>query len=198
METDIELLNAARMMNKEALVKIFDLNSAPLYRYAWHLCGDPAMADQIVGDVFAKLLDQFSAGHGPQSNLRPYLYKMTRHRIIDEARYSKRRVSLEAADWLGQAADTESLGLEALILFKQILHSIHNDLTNDQRHVIILRFLEGFSLRETAEIIGKEVSHVKVIQSRAITKLRQAMEYKNIRIALPSPEVGDGSRPLGI
>jgi len=51
-------------------------------------------------------------------------------------------------------------------------------LTEDQRHVIVLRFLEGFSLRETADIIGKQVYNVKVIQNRGIVKLRKALGYK--------------------
>jgi hypothetical protein len=49
------------------------------------------------------------------------------------------------------------------------------ELTDDQRHVIILRFLEDFSLKETAEIIGKEVNNIKVIQNRGIAKLRKAL-----------------------
>jgi RNA polymerase sigma-70 factor (ECF subfamily) len=52
---------------------------------------------------------------------------------------------------------------------------MNTELTDDQRHVIILRFLEDFSLKETAEIIGKEVNNIKVIQNRGIAKLRKAM-----------------------
>jgi RNA polymerase sigma-70 factor (ECF subfamily) len=169
------------MMNKDALGKIFDLYAAPLYRYALRLCGDPRMADQIVGDVFAKLLDQFSSGSGPQAALRSYLYEMTYHRIIDEARYSRRRVSLEATEWLGPVTHSEFMNLENQILLKQILESIQNELTNDERHVVILRFLEGFSLRETAVIISKKADHVKVIQFRAIAKLRKDRQYNGIR-----------------
>jgi RNA polymerase sigma factor (sigma-70 family) len=50
----------------------------------------------------------------------------------------------------------------------------------DQRHVIILRFLEGFSVHETAVIIGKEESNVKVIQNRAIAALRRALGYEGV------------------
>src|SRR5690349_2299773 len=112
METDLTLLNAARMMDKEALVKIFDLYSSALYKYALRLCGDPVMADHIVGDVFAKLLDQLAEGNGPRDNLRSYLYEMTYHRMIDEARYARRRVSLEVATWPRHDADSPFLNLE--------------------------------------------------------------------------------------
>ena len=175
MEADSELLDKARKLDKDALVKIFDLYASPLYRYALHLCGDPLLADQIVGDVFGKLLDQFSSGHGPRAYLRAYLYEVTYHCIIDEIRYSRHRVSLEGAEWLEQATYSGFSDPDNQIILKQILEAIQKELTNDQRHVVILRFLEGFSLRETAAIINKKADHVKVIQSRAVAKLRKSV-----------------------
>jgi DNA-directed RNA polymerase specialized sigma24 family protein len=38
--------------------------------------------------------------------------------------------------------------------------------------------MEGFSLKETAAIIGKKVGNVKVIQTRAISALRRALDYQ--------------------
>ena len=75
-------------------MQIFDLYSAQLYRFALHLCGDPVTADHVVGDTFAKLLEQFSVGKGPDSNLRAYLYQMVHHLVIDEARYLSHRLPL--------------------------------------------------------------------------------------------------------
>jgi RNA polymerase sigma-70 factor (ECF subfamily) len=198
METDPTLLNAARMMDKEALVKIFDLYSPALYKYALRLCGDPMMADQIVGDVFAKLLDQLSSGNGPRSNLRSYLYETTYHRMIDERRYSQRRAPLEVAASLRQDTHSTFLRLEDQIMFKQILHVLQNELTDDQRHVIVLRFLEDFSLRETAAIIGKKADHVRVIQNRAIAKLRRTLDDKGIRKPVSSPRIRNLSKAPGI
>ncbi len=64
------------------------------------------------------------------------------------------------------------------MLFETVVAAIKKSLTEDQRHVIILRFLEGFSLRETADIMGKEVYNVKVIQNCGVAKLRKALGYK--------------------
>ena len=198
METDSTLLIAARMMDKDALVRIFDLYSSALYKYAARLCGDPLMADHVVGDVFAKLLDQLASGNGPRSNLRSYLYETAYHLIIDEARYSQRRVSLEEAPWPRQDANSAFPGSEDQIMLKQILHAMRDELTDDQRHVIILRFLEEFSIRETAAILGKREEHVKVIQNRAIAALRRALEYQGIRKAMSSPRIRNVSKALGI
>ena len=60
-------------------------------------------------------------------------------------------------------------------MMEALITAMNTELTEDQRHVIILRFLEDFSLKETAEIIGKEVNNIKVIQNRGIAKLRKAM-----------------------
>ncbi|HSL43561.1 MAG TPA: sigma-70 family RNA polymerase sigma factor [Anaerolineales bacterium] len=177
-EVDGTLLDAARKMNHEALVKIFDLYSSALYNYALRICNDPLEADHIVGDVFVRLLDQLSAGNGPSTNLRSYLYETTYHLIIDKARYSRREAPLETAEYLRRDGHSTSKKLEDRILFEHVIAVIKNQLTEDQRHVIVLRFLEGFSLRETADIIGKEVYNVKVIQNRGVAKLRKALRHK--------------------
>ena len=180
MQADPTLLAAAKNMNKEALTVIFDLYSAALYNYAFRLCNDRLAADHIVGDVFVKLLDQLAAGKGPQTNLRSYLYQMTYHLIVVEARSSHHNAPLEVIDFVQRNGNGSfsSQSLENQILFDIVVGAIGNDLTGDQRHVIILRFLEGFSLRETADIIGKEVYNVKVIQNRGIAKLRKALSDK--------------------
>ncbi len=178
MEADGTLLESARMMNRDALVKIFDLYASALYNYALRLCNDALMADYIVGDVFAKLLEHLSAGNGPQTNLRSYLYQTTYHLIVDEARGSNREIPIEVADFPRHDAYSTYINLENRVVFETIIQAIRNDLTDDQRHVIILRFLEGFSLRDTAAILGKEVSNIKVTQNRAIAALRKVLVYK--------------------
>jgi RNA polymerase sigma-70 factor, ECF subfamily len=174
--SDAHLLEAARKMNKDALVKIFDRYSPALYNYAFRLCNDALAADNVVGDVFAKLLDQFAAGNGPTTNLRSYLYEMAYHLIVDESRFSNRVAPLEAVDLLQYDGYAATVSLENQVLIKTVMIAIRKHLTKDQRHVVILRFLEGFSLNETATIIGKEVTHIKVIQNRAIAALRKALD----------------------
>ncbi len=80
---DMNLLEAARNMNRDALIEIFDLYSSALYNYALRLCNDALIADYIVGDVFAKLLEHLSAGNGPETNLRSYLFQTAYHLIVD-------------------------------------------------------------------------------------------------------------------
>jgi RNA polymerase sigma-70 factor (ECF subfamily) len=196
METDITLLTDARRLSEDALVKIFDLYAPALYHYALRVCGDPVMADHIVGDVFASFLEQLASGNGPSTNLRSYLYQTAHNLIVDQARSSERTIPLEAADHLRYDARSVSLSLEDRLMLELILEAVQNDLTNDQRHVVILRFLEGFSLRETATIIGKEVNHVKVLQNRAIAKIRRVFISNEMKAAASCPKGRDGPKVL--
>jgi RNA polymerase sigma-70 factor (ECF subfamily) len=172
---DSDLLEAARAMDQDALIQIFDRYAALLYRYALRLCSDPQLADQIVGDVFARLLDQFAAGLGPWSNLRSYLYQMTYHLVVDETRHAKRRAPLEVLEEIAYE-DSAISTVEDRIVFEKVMSAVRTALTSDQQHVIILRFLEEMSLSETALILGKQVNHIKVLQNRAIERLRKSLQ----------------------
>lgn len=178
MKSDILLLAAAKKMNEEALVAIFDLYNRSLYNYAFRLCNDASLADQIVGDVFSKFIDQLLAGHGPTINLRSYLYEIAYHVFIEEKHFARH---VTPGDGIGLAygeSYSNASSIQDRKLMKIVLRAISNDLTDDQRQVIILRFLEGFSLKETAAIIGKTVGNVKVIQTRGIAVLRKALDYQ--------------------
>ncbi len=118
--------------------------------------------------------------------------------FVDEQRSSRRKAPLEALTSLRQDVRSGVLGLEDRITFEFVLETIQQDLTDDQRHVIILRFLEGCSLLETAEIFGKEVNHIKVIQTRAIARLRYALESKEMRAVLSSPRLETQSSALRV
>jgi DNA-directed RNA polymerase specialized sigma24 family protein len=84
------LIAAARRMDREALVAIFDRFAVQLYNFAMRICGDPLKADRAVGDVSTKFLEQLAAGKGPRTNLRSYLYEMTYNLVVDGFRHSRR------------------------------------------------------------------------------------------------------------
>ena len=168
------LLKAARNLDKNALSAIFDLYSPALYKFVSRLLHDPVLSDQIVAEVFERMLEELSAGRGPRASIRPYLYRMAYRLILDRFRDTHPHSSLEVAiraqrDKSVQPRPDDRQVMEAL------LSSMNTELSEDQRIVIILRFLEDFSLKETAEIIGKDVNNVKVIQNRGIAKLKKAM-----------------------
>jgi RNA polymerase sigma-70 factor (ECF subfamily) len=161
-------------LDHAALAAVFDLYSRPIYRYTLRLCEDPLEADQIVGDVFNQFLEQVSRGGGPRTNLRSYLYQIAYHIFIDHARERSRSVSIEAYDSKleGESLDSQ---VEQNNLLREVSSAIQNDLTDEQKHVIILRFQEDLSLRETADVMGKDINAIKSLQKRAILKLQKQL-----------------------
>lgn len=177
MTEGVSLLKAAQKLDEEALTSIFDQFAPAIYKYTLRLCHDPIVADNIVGDVFSQLLEQFAAGKGPRTNLRSYLYQTAYHLVVDRSRDNQHNAPLEVAEGTfekGQFTPTQTQ-IEERVMMEALITAMNTELTEDQRHVVILRFLEDFSLKETAEIIGKEVNNIKVIQNRGIAKLRKVL-----------------------
>jgi RNA polymerase sigma-70 factor (ECF subfamily) len=172
-----DLLRAARKLDKEALTKIFDLYSPALYKFISRLVHDPIQADRIVADVFVRLVEEFAAGQGPRASIRPYLYQVAYRLMVERFRDSHPHSSLEVAIRSLDKDKSESSPVQndERLLMEALLLTMNTELSEDQRIVVILRFLEDFSLKETAEIIGKDVNNVKVIQTRGIAKLKRAM-----------------------
>jgi RNA polymerase sigma-70 factor (ECF subfamily) len=176
MADDSELLQDIKRMDEEALAKVFDLYAHAIYKYAFRHCSNAVIADQIVGDVFAKLLEKLKLGNGPTSNIRSYLFEMAYHAMVDEIRRSRRTTPIANIEFLQQEPNYPDTTAEDRVLLEIVVRMIQRDLSDDQRHVILLRFMEGFSLKETAKIMGKKVGNIKVIQSRAVAGLRKALD----------------------
>jgi RNA polymerase sigma-70 factor (ECF subfamily) len=164
-------------LDQAALAAIYDLYSRSIFRYALRLCEDPLEADQIVGDVFNQFLEQVSRGGGPKTNLRSYLYQIAYHIFIDHVRERQRTVPIDLADH-DREADSLDVQVEEQNLLKELSSAIQKDLTVEQKHVIILRFQEGLSLRETADIMGKDINAIKSLQKRGITNLQKSLGNK--------------------
>jgi RNA polymerase sigma-70 factor (ECF subfamily) len=183
METDLSLLDAARKLDQNALVVIFDRYATELYNYALRIWEDPLKADSAVGDVFTKFLEQLAAGKDPQphTGLRSYLYKIAYQFIVNEPQFSRHEVTLSLVDFEpdnGNGYHSATSDSNDKRLADKAITAIKQHLTADQRHVIVLHFLEGFSLPETAEIVGKRVNNVRAIQNRAIAKLCKVLDHK--------------------
>lgn len=177
MRDDLVLLRALHNHDKNALVEVFDKYAVAVYRYAYRLCGSPVEADDVVGDVFMQLLSHIQDGRGPRENLRAYIYQMAYHRIVDKSRREKHLTGLD--DNIRQAqSDAPPALYEHTALHEILIAAIHTHLTEDQQHVILLRFFEGLTVHEAALILEKDDNNIKVIQSRGVAKLRQVLDIE--------------------
>jgi len=177
MQEETALIEAISSLDQEALEAVFEEYAPALFKYLLRLGQGPQEADQIVGDVFVRLLEKLSEGKGPKTNLRSYLFQTAYHLVVDHSRDRKRAAPLEVAEIepVEDEAKSVQAQTEESLLLETLSSAIEAELTEEQRVVIVLRFQEGFSLKETAEIVGKKVNAVKALQNRAMTRLREAL-----------------------
>ena len=179
MQDETAVIAAAESLDQEALAAIFDEYAPALYKYQLRLGVSSQKADQIVGDVFARLLDKIAEGKGPRTNLRSYLFQIAYHLVVDQARERQRIAPLDVYDFMKDDQASVQSQTEEKMLFDQLSAIMKRELTEEQRDVIVLRFQEDFSLKETAEIVGKNVNAVKALQNRAVSKIRQALSNED-------------------
>jgi RNA polymerase sigma-70 factor (ECF subfamily) len=179
MKDESALIKAARSLDGAALTEIFEEYAPAIYKYLLRLGTSAQEADQVVGDVFARLLEKISEGKGPETNLRSYLFQISYHLVVDDARGRQRITTLDVADSMTGDVKPVQAQAEEKMLLEKLSTAMKLYLTEDQRNVLVLRFQEDFSLKETADIIGKNVNAVKALQNRGITALREALRRDN-------------------
>lgn len=147
-----------------------------LRRFARGLCGDSALADDLVQDCVERALSK-SHLYDPSRPLRAWLYAILRNIFISGLRRNGRlQVSKSVDDLQGGedavAPDQES-GL-SISLISQALDS----LPAQQREIIVLVSLEEMSYREAAEIVGVPIGTVMSRLSRARSQLQDILEER--------------------
>ncbi len=170
-KNETKLLQLAKQYDQQALVEIYDLYSPALYRYAVRLLNNPDLAEDCVAEFFNRFLSALRRNGGPQQNLRAYLYRIAHNWITDQYR---RQIPQQSVDDIDQQADptpTTSQIVDQQLESENVRKAIRR-LTPDQRQVVTLKFLEGWSNAEVAKSLNKPVGAVKSLQHRALQSLR--------------------------
>jgi RNA polymerase sigma-70 factor (ECF subfamily) len=169
------LLNRARAFDQGALTFIYQTHHAGIYRYIYRHLGNAQTAEDLASDVFRRLLQAFRKGGGPTQRLSAWLYRVAHNLIVDEIRRCKHRdhESLDGVSGDVLKADGDSLEhLAGNALAVERVREALMALTDDQRQVLVLKFLEGLNNAEVATITGKTVGAVKALQHRGLESLR--------------------------
>jgi RNA polymerase sigma-70 factor, ECF subfamily len=175
MNREMTLFAHAGATHENVPTILFNTYAPALYRYVFRFYQSAMIADRVVGDIFAKFLEQSAPARYSGINLRLELYAIAYDILVRDVRNSS--FSMPMGTKAPKQPDTTGLPIEDQQLLKNIQHALVHHLTDDQRHVVILRFMEAFSVKETSLIMGKKVGTVKVIQNRGIAALRKALDY---------------------
>jgi len=176
MEDGYLLFRATKKLDHDMLTAAFDNHASAIYVYALRFCGDPLEADRIVGRVFAKFLEKVSVGKATPINLRAYLYQLAYHYVTEDGCCVLHLAFPKMVSRNRNEISTGSLNPEASAFIDKFVSSFSNSLSELQQHVIILRFLEDFSVDETATIMGTTANQVRAIQNLGLAILRSYLD----------------------
>jgi RNA polymerase sigma-70 factor (ECF subfamily) len=127
-----------------------------IYRYIYYRVADEQLAEDLTEEVFVRAWTALPKYEPQGYRFTSWLYRIARNLVVDHYRLPE--------DQLADHQDYESLA------------NAIKQLGDDEQQVIVLRFMEGLSHREVAEVIGKSEGASRVIQHRALEALVGLME----------------------
>jgi RNA polymerase sigma-70 factor (ECF subfamily) len=172
---DKQLLTRAREQDAAALAEIYDRHSGSIYGYLYRFLGDPHHAEDLTSEVFCRLLQVLHTPRAPRDELRGWLYRVAHNLAMDWFRSQPNRATVDLDEQIAEDRDSLSAALEKRQMQQQLRTALRR-LTEDQQRVILLRFGEGFSIAEVGQLMGKREGAIKILQHRAVVRLRKLLE----------------------
>jgi RNA polymerase sigma-70 factor (ECF subfamily) len=160
--------------DKQAFGQLYEMYADRIFRYLVFKMGSMAVAEDLMCEVFLKAwtaLPEFGSGSSGW-NFKSWLYRIAHNALIDHWRTAKDEISLENLGELQSKAEKPDKIIEKRETMVELFEKL-NSLDDLSRDVLIHRFVAGLSHRETASILGINEGHVRVIQYRAIKKMRE-------------------------
>lgn len=172
MDDATTLLTRIQQHDQQALVEVYDHYFDQIYRYLNYRLNESEVAADLTAEVFLALVNALKRDRPPKTSLSGWLYTVARNLAADYIKEKMRTVAL--VDDL--VSDEPSLTDQAhLAHLAPVLREAILQLTEEQQHVIALRFGQELSLAETAEIMEKTTGAVKALQHRALASLARFM-----------------------
>ena len=179
-ETLVDLLHRAQKGDPTAFDGVYLLYADRVFRYLMVRTSSADMAEEVTAQVFLRLLQKINLYRvAPKDNVAifsAWLYRLAHNRFVDLLR-KQNRTNAVSLDHVQVIVDkNEHLQtVEDRIDFDVIVSKL-NLLNEQQRTVLVLRFIEDYSIAETAEIMQKNEGAVKALQHRALENLRRHMK----------------------
>ncbi len=162
-----------------ALRRLMERHGTSVYRYCRDALRDATLADDVHQQVFIAVYHDLPKFSG-RSTVRTWLFAIARNRVLDAVKSRRRTQShIESANATGvpdlvpsaaERIDDQRL-LEALV-------ECLDKLRDDVRNVLLLRFQQGFTFEELAEIFSEKPGTLQAKVTRALPILRACIESR--------------------
>ncbi len=171
-----QLIARAQQGDSEAMATLYQTHVQAIYRYVYHRVSNPQLAEDLTGDVFARVVKDLPKYKDRGKPFLAWVYRIAHARVVDHYRKVNRRPDL--SDVESEPVSITPDMDESLIREQasQALRTAITDLTDEQQQVIILRFIEGYRIDAVAQVMGKKPNAIKALQHRALRALASRLE----------------------
>ena len=173
---DAQLLNRAKELDPVALRALHQAFYPMVARYIQYKVGDPRTAEDLCGEVFVRLLEALRRGKGWRESPRGWVMGIARNIVVDHYRQQGRVTEVALAEEL-PASETSDPTRHALQNERhRLLRQAIDHLTDEQREVVLMRFIKGFDIQDVAEALNKSPGAIKALQHRALRALATRLQ----------------------
>ncbi|MCH7228025.1 RNA polymerase sigma factor [Haloferula sp. A504] len=172
--TDEDLIDGINGGDERSFQLLYDRHGEWVLRMAWRISGDEHVAQDVAQEVFRYFLGKFP-GFELRCRLRTFLYPAIRNLSIGALRRERRFVGGESGALVIErmpAADPRASEFHEF-------HRIIGRLSPDHREVLLLRFVDGMTLPEIAELTGIPLGTAKSRLHHALAALRADHDLEN-------------------
>lgn len=180
MTDDEELLAKVKALDPAALQALHQRFHVPVARYIQFKVSNVTIAEDLVGEVFVRVLEGVHRGKLWRDSPQGWIMGIARHVVADYYRHKTRakEVHLNSVSDNDLTTNEKNGPVEQAILNerKQLLWQAIEQLTDEQRDVVLMRFMGGISIKNVAEAINKTPGAVKALQHRALRALAEKIK----------------------
>jgi len=157
--------------------KIYDDYLDKIYRFVFLKVDSEEAAQDVTAQVFTKGWRKFKSGTHIQ-NVSAYLYQIARAEVANYYRGSRKYqiVSVESVQVVDTEQDIEQQQIKGSDIAE--VKKLLGQLDEDSQNVLIWRYLDGYSNKEIAGMLGKSEGAVRVMIHRALAKLKEKVAGK--------------------
>ena len=181
-DPDRQLIALARAGEVRAAISLLmQRYGVDVCRYCRTELRDRALADDVQQTVFIQAYHHL-AGFAGRSTVRTWLFAIARHRVLDASKARRRAqahledVAIDPTD-PSQPADEQ---LDAARTERDLVAALA-ELGEPTRTAILLRYQQGFTFDEMAEICGERPGTLQARVARALPRLKDMLEAKRSR-----------------
>jgi len=172
----IALVELARAGDKDAFGLLYDHYHVSVYRFLFYRTHSQALAEDLTSETFFRALRSMNNFRWQGRDFGAWLMTIARNLATDHFKAGRTRLELTTEDMSPHDDTAESPESTVLAgLTNEVLLTALTELPTEQRECLIMRFLQGMSIAETALALDRTAGAVKQLQLRGVRNLAKLL-----------------------